>query len=127
MPRVSMNVLLQLARRISQASASMPLLSRVLIGSAALSVVVAGMFVVLLVAMSGLRSSTDAQARSQEVSAATLQGGRGVHERAPSLRGFVLSGNGPFLASWQQARAALPPAIAELERRVASQPEEKSQ
>src|ERR1700675_2897926 len=102
MPRVSMNVLLQLARRISQASASMPLLSRVLIGSAALSVVVAGMFVVLLVAMSGLRSSTNAQARSKNVSTATLEVERVVNELEASFRGYVLSdnGNGPFLASW---------------------------
>jgi signal transduction histidine kinase len=107
----------------------MPLLSRVMIGSAALSVVVAGMFVVLLVAMSGLRSSTNAQARSKDVSTATLEVERVVNGLEASLRGYLLggNGNGPFLASWQQARAELPPAIAELEQRVASQPEEKSQ
>lgn len=105
----------------------MPLLSRVVVGSAALSVIVAGMFVVLLVAMSGLRSSTNAQARSKNVSTATLELERVVNELEVSLRGFVLSGNGPFLAAWQQARLALPPAIATLEQRVAPQPEEKRQ
>jgi len=56
------------------------LLSRVVIGSAALAVIVAGTFAVLLVAMSDLRSSTNAQARSKDVSTATLGLERVVNE-----------------------------------------------
>jgi signal transduction histidine kinase len=102
-----------------------PLLRRVVVGSAALAVIVAGTFGVLLVAMSDLRSSTNAQARSKDVSTATLNVERVVNELDVSLRGFVISGSPRFLASWQQARTELPSAAAQLERLVAPQPEEK--
>jgi signal transduction histidine kinase len=105
---------------------SLPLLSRVVIGSAALAVIVAGTFAVLLVAMTDLRSSTNAQARSKDVSTATLELERVVNELDVSLRGFVASDSRRFLASWQKARAELPPAMTGLERSVASQPDEKN-
>ncbi len=95
-----------------------------MIGSAALAVIVAGTFAVLLVAMSDLRRSTNTQARSKNVSTATLGLERVINELEGSLRGFVVTGNRQFLNSWQQARADLPPAIAELKGRVAGQPDE---
>ena len=97
-----------------------------MVGSAGLAVIVAGTFAVLLVAMSDLRSSNNAQARSKDVSTATLELERVVNELDVSLRSFVVSGNRHFLADWQKARAALPPAVARLEQHVAAQPEEKS-
>ncbi len=96
-----------------------------MIGSAVLGVIVAGTFAVLLVAMSDLRSSTNAQARSKDVSTATLGLERVVNELEVNLRGFFLSGNRRFLAGWQQARTDLPTAMAELKRRVATQPDEE--
>ena len=103
----------------------MPLLRRVVVGSAALAVIVAGTFGVLLVAMSDLRSSTNAQARSKDVTTATLNVERVVNALDVSLRGFVISGSPRFLASWQQARTELPPVVAKLQRLVAPQPGEK--
>jgi signal transduction histidine kinase len=125
--RVSPSAGERVGGRISRRTASLPLLSRVLIGSAGLSVLVAAAFALLLVAMSDLRSSTNAQARSKDVSTATLELERVVNELEGSLRGYFLTGNGRFLASWQQARRSLPGALTRVERLVASQPAQKEQ
>jgi signal transduction histidine kinase len=110
------------ARRLSRSVASLPLLGRVVLGSAVLAVLVAGAFVVLLLAMSSLRASTNEQARSKDVTAATLVLERVVDQLDSSLRAFVISGDRRFLGPWQQARAALPPAIRKVKQLVASQP-----
>ena len=107
--------LVRLRRSISQRTASLPLLSRVVIGSAGLSVLVAGAFAVLLIAMSDLRSSTNAQARSKDVSTATLELERVVNQLELSLDGYVVSGSRRFLATFQQARRNLPLAVKRVE------------
>src|SRR4051794_3785842 len=84
--RVSPRAFERLGRRLSRRTASLPLLSRVLIGSAGLAVLVAAAFVVLLIAMSDLRSSTNTQARSKDVSTATLELERVVNDLESSLR-----------------------------------------
>ena len=111
----------RIGRRLSR-TWSLPLLSRVLIGSAGLSVLVAAAFAVLLIAMSDLRSSTNAQAHSKDVSTATLELERVVNQLELSLGGYVASGSKRFLAAWQEARRSLPSAINHVERLVASQP-----
>jgi signal transduction histidine kinase len=105
-------------------SASMSLRAQVIAASFLLSVLVTGTFAVLLIAMSDLKSSTNAQARSKDVTAATLGLQRVVNELELSLRAFVISGNDRFLVSWRQARAELAPAIAGVERLVSAQPAE---
>jgi len=114
----------RLGANVARTTAAIPLLRQVVIGSAGLAILVAAAFAVLLVAMSDLRTSTNAQARSKEVSTATLELERVVNELEQSLRGYVISGNRRFLASWRQARRALPPALAKVEQLVASQPQE---
>jgi signal transduction histidine kinase len=101
-----------------------PLLAQVVIGSVGLAILVSAAFAVMLVAMSDLRTSTNAQARSKDVSTATLELERVVNELEQSLRGYVISGNRRFLGSWQVARRALPPALARVEHLVATQPPE---
>src|SRR5512146_1329441 len=115
-------VLARLRAALSRRLVSLPLLSRVLIGSAGLSVLVAAAFALLLVAMSDLRASTNAQAHSKDVSTATLELERVVNELEGSLRGYVVSGNTHFVASWQQARRDLPDALGHVDRLVAGQP-----
>jgi signal transduction histidine kinase len=120
-------VVVRLRRGISQRTASLPLLSRVIIGSAGLSVLVAGAFAVLLIAMSDLRSSTNAQARSKDVSTATLELERVVNQLELNLGGYVATGGRRFLASFRQAREKLPGAISRVERLVAEQPVQRRQ
>src|SRR5439155_9492540 len=125
--RVSPRVVQRLGRRLSSASLSLPLLSRVLIGSLGLSVLVAAAFALALLAMSDLRSSTNAQAHSKDVSTATLELERVVSELDVSLRGYVVSGSARFLSSWQHGRRALPEALRRIEQLVASQPAQRRQ
>jgi signal transduction histidine kinase len=89
-----------------------------------LSVLVAAAFAVLLVAMSDLRKSTNAQARSKDVSTATLELERVVNELEESLRGYLISGSPKFLTAFREARSELPAANAQVQRLVQDQPRE---
>jgi signal transduction histidine kinase len=108
--------------RLGARLAAVPLLSQVVLASALIAVLVTGAFAVLLIAMSDLRGSTSAQARSKDVTAATLGLERLVNELEANLRAFVISGNDRFLHPWRQAREALPAAISSLDKLVADQP-----
>src|SRR5947207_1760901 len=59
-------------QRVTRALASLSLLSRLVVGSLLVGVLVAVAFVALLSAMSHLRRSTNQQAQSKDVTAATL-------------------------------------------------------
>jgi signal transduction histidine kinase len=87
-----------------------------------LAVLVAATFVLMLVAVSHLRGSTDAQERSRNVTSATLRLEQVVNQLETSLRAFVVSGNPRFLASWRQGRRHLGPALGSLNELVAAQP-----
>jgi signal transduction histidine kinase len=113
--------------RLRELKDSVPLLRRVIAGSALLAFLVAGTFVVLLFAMSQLGSSTNEQARSKEVTTATLGLERVVNQLEVSLRAFVVSGDPRFLVSWQQARGELSPAMVAVEKLVADQPEQSAE
>jgi signal transduction histidine kinase len=122
---------LGLARRVAQRMAgrtgSVPLLTQVLVASVVIAILVSGAFAVLLVAMSDLRGSTNAQARSKDVTAATLGLERVVNELEANLRAFVISGNDRFLRPWRQAREGLPQAIGTLNHLLADQPTQRRQ
>jgi signal transduction histidine kinase len=107
---------------------SLPLLSRVLLGSTGLAVLIGATFALALLAMSDLRSSTNAQAHSKDVSTATLEVERVVNELESSLRGYVNSrGNGGYLSLWQHARRTLPSALGQVEGLVETQPAQARQ
>jgi signal transduction histidine kinase len=112
----------RIGRRLARESSSLPLLNRVVVGSALLAVLVAGAFFVLLIAMSDLRRSTNAQAHSKDVSTATLDLERVVNGLEVSLRGYLISGSNRFLNGWTQNRAELPKASSALVQLVASDP-----
>ena len=114
-------------KRVSWRSLSLPLLSRVLIGSFGLSVLVAAAFALALLAMSDLRSSTNVQAHSKDVSTATLELERVVNDLESSLRYYFITGSPRFLSSWREARRSWPPALEAVERLVASQPAQAAQ
>jgi signal transduction histidine kinase len=126
-PSASPGVFARLGRRLSRGTVSLPLLSRVLLGSTGLAVLIGAAFALALLAMSDLRSSTNAQSHSKDVSTATLELERVVNELDAELRGYIVSGNAHFLASWQNARRSLPAALARVEGLVASQPSQSRQ
>jgi signal transduction histidine kinase len=105
-------------------SASVSLRMQVIAASILLSVLVTGTFAVLLIAMSDLKSSTNAQTRSKDVTTATLNLQRVVNQLELSLRAFTLSDNKHFVAQWRQAERDLAPAILGVEKLVVDQPRE---
>jgi signal transduction histidine kinase len=106
---------------------SRSLLSRSVVGSIVLAVLVASAFALMLVAVAGLRHSTGVQARSREVTSATLALEQDVNQLESSLRSYVLSGNDRFLASWRVARRRLPGSIANVETMLGPQAGQRRQ
>jgi signal transduction histidine kinase len=117
----------RLGERLTRRTGSLPLLSRLLIGSAVLAVLVGAAFALALLAVSDLRSSTNAQAHSKDVSRATLELERVVNELDSSLRGYVNSGFRSYLVAWRDGRRSLPGAVARLRRLVESEPAQARQ
>jgi len=126
-PGASPGVFARLRRRFGRRTVSLPLLSRVLLGSTGLAVLIGATFALALLAMSDLRSSTNAQAHSKDVSTATLELERVVNELESSLRGYFISGSAGFLTTWRHARRTLPVALRRVERLVQSQPAQAKQ
>ena len=92
-------------------------------GSVALAILVAGAFTILLITTSHLRQSTNEQAQSRNLTKATLGLERVVNELEVSLRSYVISNaDERFLSAWRQGRAALPAAIAAVERLIPNEP-----
>jgi signal transduction histidine kinase len=83
------------------------LAARMILASAILATVVATVFLVLLVAMSTLRTATTREARAKDVTAATLALEKVVANLESGLGGFVLTRNEGFLQPWLQARREL--------------------
>jgi signal transduction histidine kinase len=117
----------RLGERLTRRTGSLPLLSRLLIGSAVLAVLVGAAFALALLAVSDLRSSTNAQAHSKDVSTATLELERVVNQLESSLRGYVNSGKRIYLTQWRQGRRDLPGALRRLSKLVATQPAQTAQ
>jgi signal transduction histidine kinase len=101
-----------------------PIAVRVLGAIGVLALLVASAFVVVLLAMSSLRASTDEQVRVNQVTAATLRLQGVVDELDQSFRGFVLTRNRRIRESWERASKELGSATATLEKVVAAQPQQ---
>ncbi len=115
------------ARRLKRWAQSRSLLARAIAASLLLTVLVAGTFVLMLVAVSNLRGSTNAQAQSRAITGATLGLEQTVDELEVSLRAFIVSGDDRFLDSWSQSRQHLPAAIGGLEQLLSNQPHQSRQ
>lgn len=105
---------------------SRPLIGQVIAAGLAVAVMLVATVLLLLGAISSLKDSTNEQARSRDITAATLELERVVNELELSLRAYVESGNNHFLTSWRQGSAALPATIAGVQRLVAAQPAERN-
>jgi signal transduction histidine kinase len=84
------------------------LAARMIVASAILAGIVATVFLILLVAMSTLRTATTREARAKDVTAATLALENVVADLESGLGGFVLTRNERFEVRWRQARGELP-------------------
>jgi signal transduction histidine kinase len=98
--------------RIRAASLS----ARVIAGSAALALLVAAAFGVLVYALSTLDDATKRERHAKDVTAATLRLEKLVLDLESGLRGYVLTGRESALAPWREAVAALPGRLDDFER-----------
>ena len=86
----------------------MTLARRMLVASVVLALLVAGAFAALIFAVSTLRDANEREARSKEVTEATLQLQKLVVDLETGLRGYTLTGNRRLLQPYTAAVAALP-------------------
>jgi signal transduction histidine kinase len=98
---------------------------RMAVASGLLTLVVVAAFVVLLLAITNLRESTQLRRETREglVAADELQ--RLIVDLETGLRGFVITGEERFLEPWNDARAAFPSRAKALERLVAGDPAQR--
>jgi signal transduction histidine kinase len=96
--------------------ARVPLVQRIVLASALLAVLVGAAFVVLIVAVSSLRTTTGEANRSKDVTAATLVLEQDVLALEAALRGFVTTSDPRFLRPWRDARSTLPASAAAVEK-----------
>ncbi len=81
---------------------------RMLVASAVLAVLVAGAFAALIFAISTLREANEREARSKDLTVASLQLEKLLVDLETGLRGFTLTGNRRVLQPYTTARAELP-------------------
>jgi signal transduction histidine kinase len=82
--------------------------TRLVAASAVLAVLVIGVFVALIVAVSAARTATNEEARSKNVTASALVLEKLVLDIEAGLRGYVLTGNPNFLQPYTTAVRQLP-------------------
>ena len=104
---------------------SLSLSSRMMAASVVLAVLVAGIFVVLIHAVTTLDDARDREAHSKDVRAATVGLEKLVIDLETGLRGVILTGDRRFLQPATAARTELPRRIGELERLVSDSPTQR--
>jgi signal transduction histidine kinase len=88
---------------------------RVWLASSLLAAVVAAAFVVLILAVSAQREATEREARSKEVTTASLQLEKLVSDVETSFLGLTLTRRGAFLGPYRTAMRELPARLARLD------------
>lgn len=98
---------------------------RMIVASAVLALVVAGVFAVLIQAVSALNDATRKEAHAKDVTAATLRLEKLVVDLETGSRGFIFTGNKQFLRPWNKARRDLPDQLRVVERLASTNPAQK--
>jgi signal transduction histidine kinase len=96
---------------------------RVLLGSAALAIVITLALTALVLAVSSLRSAISAEARATDTLAAILRLQSATSDLESTLRGYLLTSNRRFQRPWERALAAVPPAELRVDALVADDPD----
>ena len=99
---------------------SVSLATRMLVASALLALLVAGVFAVLIQAVSALNDATQREAQARDLRAATFELEKLVVDLETGLRGFVLTNEDRFLQPWRAAREDLPQRLEEFQRLAAT-------
>jgi CHASE3 domain sensor protein len=107
--------------------ASWTLRTRLLLGSAALAIVIALVFYVLLHAMSTLRSANEQERHAKELTSATLVLQKSVAELDTALRAFAVTHNDAVLKPLRRAQAALPMQLSRFEALAGPNPSQRRQ
>jgi two-component system OmpR family sensor kinase len=100
----------------------MTIARRMWIASAVLALLVAAAFGALLLAVSAQRDATAREARSKDVTVATLRLEKLVVDLETGIRGLTVTGREPFLDPYERAREELPERIDALQGLVAEEP-----
>jgi signal transduction histidine kinase len=95
------------------------LTGRTLVAAAGLALVVGVAFAIVLLAIADLRDSAVRARQSEEVLAAANQLERLVVDLETGLRGYLITGEEPFLTPWNDARSAFPQEAQRLEQLAA--------
>jgi signal transduction histidine kinase/CHASE3 domain sensor protein len=96
------------------------LTGRTIVAAGALALVVGIAFTVVLLTIADLRDAAVRARHSEEVLAAANQLERLVIDLETGLRGYLITGEEPFLAPWEDARKAFPPEAQTFERLAAA-------
>jgi signal transduction histidine kinase len=102
--------------------ASFPLAARMLVASCVLAALVAGVFVLLLLAISTLRDATDREAHAKDVVTSAVKTEKLVLDLETGLRGLQLGGSEKFLQPALRSKAEVPRRLSQLEREVVDNP-----
>ncbi|TMK76768.1 MAG: HAMP domain-containing protein [Actinobacteria bacterium] len=103
-------------------TSSVSLATRMVAASAVVALLVVAVFVGLILALSAVRNATKDEARSKDVTVATLELENLVVDVDTGLRDYSITGKPRFLASYKAARSALPERLSRLEELVAHEP-----
>ena len=104
---------------------SLPLAARTVFATGLVGALVASVFVVMLLAVSALREAERREARSRDVTVATLALEKLVLDMQAGVRGFAITGDKRFKSPMTTANRELPQALEELKRLVADSPSQR--
>jgi signal transduction histidine kinase len=107
-------------------TASLSLEKRLVAASAVLALLVAGAFVILILALSTLREASRAEEQSRDVTVEALNLQKLVLDVETGLRGYVISGQESFLGPYKTARKELPGRLDHFERLKAAEPAQET-
>jgi len=108
-----------------RARISSSLAARLIAATGVLALLLAGAFSLLLFAVLDLREATNREARSKDVTVATLALEKLVLDLETGVRGFVISGNPRLLEPWRDARRSIPARVEILERLLRDHEEQR--
>jgi len=104
---------------------SVSLQNRLVAGSALLAVLVGGVFIALILALSALREATKQEARSKEVTASALGLEKLVLDVETGVRGYVLTGQTRFREPFDDAKKQLPNRLRNFEVLASREPRQR--
>jgi signal transduction histidine kinase len=99
---------------------SISVVTRVLVATIVLALIVAGVFAVLIQAVWALNDATQRELRARDVRASTVELEKLVVDLESGTRGFVYTSDERFLKPWQAAKDALPDRLLDFESLAAT-------